>query len=412
MSIIITSIDHLTRVVYMAADHRSLDLDKNYISDNNTKIFNISDGILYGMSGLTTECLRMKDFLEDNRYSPASKLIQLAESFIVKNIVHNEKTVGSTFVLAGIYDDGKPFVWSKSTYEDGAGCLENKVGNLVRLPSILVSAPNQSTADAIMPLFMEYVIKTNSYSEAILLLVKEASKLDKAVSPSFDLHMFDTATMTGITKRINIKNVEPKEKLYQGGFIRTELLDVDLIVAKNLVTGKVKITAANNNIVIENEDGEVIIEIDDDNAVEGETVSTIPPVTYNGQFPKDYLYHENIDEVNYYHSAILGPGISVGISPTHPDGFSTMSRKGIFTNGNIQAGGNSKSMIMDHNGFETNSGKRTVSGEFDMPIPGTDQFIQRTTIENGLTVGSVALSVVNLPAAKPITTDNPTALKL
>jgi hypothetical protein len=45
-----------------------------------------------------------------------------------------------------------------------------------------------------------------------------------------------------------------------------------------------------------------------------------------------------------------------------------------------------------------------------MPIPGTDQFIQRTTIENGLTVGSAALSVVNLTAAKLITTDNPTAL--
>jgi hypothetical protein len=61
----------------------------------------------------------------------------------------------------------------------------------------------------------------------------------------------------------------------------------DLIVAKNLVIGKVKITVANNNIVIENEYGEFIIEINDDNAVEGETVSTTSPVIYNGKYPKN-----------------------------------------------------------------------------------------------------------------------------
>jgi hypothetical protein len=119
----------------------------------------------------------------------------------------------------------------------------------------------------------------------------------------------------------------------------------------------------------------------------------------------------NINDVNYYHSAILGPGFSVGISPTHPDGFSTMSRKGIFTNGNIKAGGNDKTLIMDRDGFQVNSGKRSISGEFDVPIDGTAQFIQRTTIENGLIVGTAVLSVVNLPAAKPFTTDEPTALQ-
>jgi hypothetical protein len=98
-------------------------------------------------------------------------------------------------------------------------------------------------------------------------------------------------------------------------------------------------------------------------------------------------------------------------SPTHPDGFSTMSRKGIFTNGNIKAGGNDKTLVMDRDGFQVNSGKRTMSGQYDVPIAGTNQFIQRTTIENGLTVGTAVLSVVNLPAAKPVTKDDPTALQ-
>jgi hypothetical protein len=65
-----------------------------------------------------------------------------------------------------------------------------------------------------------------------------------------------------------------------------------------------------------------------------------------------------------------------------------LSRKGAFTNGQFIGGGNKKALIMDKDGFETDSGKRTMSGEFDVPIGGTAQFIQMIRIENGLIVGT------------------------
>jgi hypothetical protein len=45
------------------------------------------------------------------------------------------------------------------------------------------------------------------------MLVKEASKLDKAISPSFDLHMFDTATRSRIAKRIDKNMLSPRKAL-------------------------------------------------------------------------------------------------------------------------------------------------------------------------------------------------------
>jgi hypothetical protein len=221
-------------------------------------------------------------------------------------------------------------------------------------------------------------------STALINTHEYASSIDETISPTFDLVIVEKST--GWSREIYGDHSDATS---------TTIKNDDLSML----------------IKVHNTDGNVILEMDDDNAFEGETVSTSPPVTYNGKYPKDYLYMKNVNDVNYYHSAILGPGFSIGISPTHPDGFSTMRRKGIFTNGNIKAGGNDKTLIMDRDGFEVNSGKRTVYGQFDMPIAGTNQFIQRTTIENGLILETAVLSVVNLPAAKPVTKDDPTALQ-
>jgi hypothetical protein len=92
--------------------------------------------------------------------------------------------------------------------------------------------------------------------------------------------------------------------------------------------------------------------------------------------------------------------------------FTRPGRKGFFTNGQFIAGGNKKTIVIDRDGFQVNSGKRTVSGEYDVPINGTNQFIQRITVENGLIVGSDRLNTSNMPPAKAITVDALTTLPL
>jgi GH35 family endo-1,4-beta-xylanase len=175
------------------------------------------------------------------------------------------------------------------------------------------------------------------------------------------------------------------------GTITANLINVDFVVARNLITNKVKITAANNNIVIEDDNGDAIIIMDDDCALESYTLG-------------------HVDNGDTYLIPHYGPGFRVGLSPNNSAGFSSMSRKGNFTNGQIIAGGNGKTLVMDRDGFQVNSGKRTVSGQFDTPIDGTTQLTLRTTIENGLIVGSETLNKANLPAPTPITVNNPTTL--
>lgn len=210
MSILITAIDHLKRVVYMAADHRSIDLDGNFVSDENTKIFQIREGVMLGVSGLSSEGLRMKQLLMDNKYLSASELIGISENFQANNIIHDGQIHGTTFVMAGIYDDGKPFIWCKTTHDKemdepekkGKHFIQAELENLIRSPALSVSAPNQSTVNVVKPDFVANVVKTSSYVEAIRISIDSASRIDKAISPSFDLHTFDTATLIPTFNRI------------------------------------------------------------------------------------------------------------------------------------------------------------------------------------------------------------------
>jgi GH35 family endo-1,4-beta-xylanase len=199
------------------------------------------------------------------------------------------------------------------------------------------------------------------------------------------------------------------------GTITANLINADFVVARNLITNKVKITAANNNIIIEDDNENAIIIMDDTASLDGVEMKSQPPIDHpDGSPDPDYLYSQVVSvngvESLYYFYAVRGPGFRVGLSTNNSAGFSSMGRKGLFTSGQYIAGGNKKTLVMDRDGFKVNSGKRTVSGQFDTPIDGTTQLTLRTTIENGLIVGSETLNKANLPAPAPITVNNTTTL--
>jgi GH35 family endo-1,4-beta-xylanase len=178
----------------------------------------------------------------------------------------------------------------------------------------------------------------------------------------------------------------------RGEIIATDAQFINLAV-ENLKTGKVKITAENNNIIIEDGDKNAMIILDDDCAVEGYTLSPV-----DGGRPVII--------------PVYGPGARFGLSPNNSSGFSSIGRKGLFTNGKYTAGGNGKTLVMDHDGFSTNSGKRTLSGQFRLaPIPNnpalTDNNAMLVTIENGLIVGFEELVD---GTKQPMTVNDPTSL--
>lgn len=102
---------------------------------------------------------------------------------------------------------------------------------------------------------------------------------------------------------------------------------------------RIQISGSENSLSLLNSDSEQLVLLDDDSANEGTMYfTTTPPLADpNGNLPKDYLFMDNVGGVNRYYYANMGPGISVGISPTDVGGFSYMSRKEVGSNGRIQA---------------------------------------------------------------------------
>jgi hypothetical protein len=126
----------------------------------------------------------------------------------------------------------------------------------------------------------------------------------------------------------------------RGQIIATTAQFIDLVV-QNLNTktsGKrVSITESDNNIRIINALEQILIEADDDSAREGIYWNTAPPLVnpVTGDYPKDYLYMDNVGGVNRYYYSTMGPGISIGVSATDSNGFSSVGRKEIRTNGKV-----------------------------------------------------------------------------
>jgi GH35 family endo-1,4-beta-xylanase len=178
------------------------------------------------------------------------------------------------------------------------------------------------------------------------------------------------------------------------GTITANLINADYIVARNLLTGKVRITAENNNIIIEDADGDAVIIMDDDVAIEGYTLQL-------NDFGRPTIV------------PVYGPGFRVGLSPNNSDGFSSMGRRGFFTNWAYRAGGNGKEITMDRDGFTVNSGKRTISGSIIIPPFAGTTDNKKLLIENGLIVGYETATTpgsitVNDPTSLPVDNTNDT----
>lgn len=204
MSILIGVIDDQVRGVYLAADNRSLDLDNKFVSDFNTKVFAIRPDILYGLSGLTEEGLKLLALLNKApKDLPASELVKIASKFKSKPVMHNGRSIGSTFVLAGIYDNGQPFLFDRTVapleeIDPHEGPIPGhlqivKPGLVVGQPAFIVSAPKEKTSEVIRQNFVKNLIEEKgNYSLTIARAIKYAASIDNAISPTMDIFTIDT----------------------------------------------------------------------------------------------------------------------------------------------------------------------------------------------------------------------------
>lgn len=207
MSALITVVDDNTSGVLLAADNRSLNFDGTINNNKTKKVFKINDKVFFGISGLTEEGLRLHSLLIKNKDLPASELICIARDFEVKNVKFKGKVHGAVFVLAGAYDDGEAFIWSRSTYPE----IESKTtakhidgllgdadpGSLVKgTAAIQISCPNESSANFIRSNFIPYLIEAKgNYAQMLALCIANAAERDTSISSSMDILTLDTQTM-------------------------------------------------------------------------------------------------------------------------------------------------------------------------------------------------------------------------
>jgi len=249
---------------------------------------------------------------------------------------HNEATI------FGNYDDGRLFVWigkTDGTYELRFGAENTEIdysGGLY-----------PETSDRALKALARHLRDhgTNSpddMKQAMVAGVRFAASIDKAISATYDFITLEDETESA-----------PNERL--------------LLTSQ---TGKrVSITGAENNIRIFNDSEQVLIEADDDSAIEGMYYTENPPVVLpGGAYPKDYLGSQNMGDGSFrYYYSTLGPGVSVGVSPTDADGYSTLGRKEIFTNGKFRAANalGTQQSTLDQTGLVT-TGNLYVNGTVEL----------------------------------------------
>jgi hypothetical protein len=163
-----------------------------------------------------------------------------------------------------------------------------------------------------------------------------------------------------------------------GRIVATNAEFVNLAV-QNLRTAqigkRIEIKASENNLVMFDHDEKPLIILDDDSATEGIYSSPNQPITIQYPdgtvgYPKNYLFSRDENGVMIYYYSTMGPGISAGLSPTDPNGFSSFGRKKIQTSGEVSAKSvdELKFSRMDQEGIETTGNLRvrgtiTVDGE-------------------------------------------------
>jgi hypothetical protein len=313
-------------------------LNWEHVHDNALKLKRITD-TLYSASGTLEDM--SEDFYNQLllvRDKKPSEILKLAETIDREirpafwNKTHNQA------IIFGAHDDGRLFIWTGK----GDGTTELFFGS--DKSTLDYSGGLGDTADRAVHALAMSLKRGNNLPKAMVDAVHFAASIDKVISPTFDF--------------VEIC----KDKTQQS---EERLLMTDVSGRK-----RVQINADNNNIQVINSADQVLIEADDDSAIEGSYWNRTPPLVLQpgNVYPKNYLgeFNDATGQMRYYY-ATMGPGISVGVSPAGSNGFSTLGRKQIYTNGKVTVSNADESQKTEINKTGiTTTGNITAGGNLDV----------------------------------------------
>jgi hypothetical protein len=208
--------------------------------------------------------------------------------------------------LFGIYDDGRLFMWT------GEGDGSDNCMFCEQATAIFFAGGIGETLNRSSKVLFNHLNKHNNFPEAMVAALKYASSIDDSVSPTYDLLTLYSNQESDVNEAL--------------------LLTAD--------TGeRWEVFGTDNAMKFFNVNEKVVIQMDDTSAVEGTYWTNIPPIVLQpgNVYPKNYVGSKNMGDGTFrYFYGTMGPGISAGVNATDPDGFSTLGRKEIYTNGKIR----------------------------------------------------------------------------
>lgn len=172
MSLVIGVVDH-NRLLYVASDRR-MTIPPGIVCDDCRKVYRIRPRVFFGMTGTLESGLRVLERIRKLRKVPLADLLKETDRAVTS--IGDKLSV----MIAGQNDSGEFFIWQ----ENNQG--EKKLADISH-DCIAFSLSSTENTDKFASYLNQLFDKDVPVEEAIKRTMAYASKIDRSISPTYDL---------------------------------------------------------------------------------------------------------------------------------------------------------------------------------------------------------------------------------
>jgi len=176
MSIIISVIER-DKKLYIASDKRGT--RKGKVRDDYQKIFQLDEGLYFGMVGIAEAGLGILSFIRENYAGDRYSLIEKVDAFF-ESCFRTAKPEKLAIVLAGKGSDGDFFIWQKN--------IQGEVKMTKSLGMIDFAINSNDKGAIFVKYFQSKIVFAPNVKNAIIETIEYASTIDPSISKEYELY--------------------------------------------------------------------------------------------------------------------------------------------------------------------------------------------------------------------------------
>ncbi len=176
MSIVISVIER-NEHFYIASDKRGI--KKGIVRDNYQKIYQLSPGLYFGMTGIYEagldffNCIKEHDF--NDRHNSIDNINNLFDSFF-----RRKKPEKLAIMIAGRDNSGNFFIWQET--------IQGQTEHIKGSDKIELAISTNDKGEIYREYFTEQIILRINVKDAIIKTIKYASQIDSSISKEYELY--------------------------------------------------------------------------------------------------------------------------------------------------------------------------------------------------------------------------------